>query len=135
MDYPNLVELCADIERGKPSLLCNSGIDPAAFRSDKDLTTAMLVEPNATVYDEPELLRYLDAKERVYLLEHGVRNLAGAEQEVATMLFLKGTHWSVAADKLYLSKATIFRIRSQALVKLARGVDIFMNRKVQMLFG
>lgn len=132
--YKELKGYCMQFEAEHPTLLCFADIHPEAFSADCTANQKMLSRVETSVVDEPFIEEYLYAKEQVYLLEHGVMRLDGIEKQVAQMLFMEQEHWSKVADALCVSKAALFRIRKTAILKIAVGVDSYMQWKVEQIY-
>ena len=114
--YPKMKEGCKNFEENRGFLLKHCQINLEAF--DRKLIDA-----------------YLDDKEKVYLLEHGIMGLEGEVKEVAEALFLKQLPRVEVERKFSLSQSTITRRRNEAVRLLAIEVDSFMIWKSEILFA
>lgn len=130
--YPKLHEFCSAFENERPGLIQFGGINLNAFKAEAYPSVDLFVEPAVPDRDYQKLAEYLDAKEKVYLLEHGVFNLEGRTREIAKALFLDEMSWYAIIYDFGVSRMTVDRERKKALSLLAKEVDSYMDWKAKM---
>lgn len=132
-NYEKMRKACEDIEIYNPSLLQKGGINLLAF--DPKLTPSEETFITPKVYDQGKMDRYLEEKEKIYLLESGIHNLENRYRKIAHTLFIEGASWQETMETYCVSKMTLCRIRKEAINQIALFVDQYMFWKVQSLFG
>lgn len=133
-NYETLKVNCLKVEEKRPSLLKYTAVDPADFTKEAYPSEAFCVEPKIGFTDQEVVEGYLDAKEKVYLLEHSVWGLEGQTHDVAEALFLLGQSWEEVISTQCLSRMTVCRERKKAILLIAREVDAFMEWKAKELY-
>lgn len=133
-EYTKLNAFCKGLEVARPTLFRQGNISIEAFRADAYPSEELLVVPAVPGQSYELLEDYLDAKEKVYLLEHGIWMMEGRTKEVATALFLKRKSWEKTIEEQHISRMTLDRERNKAITLLAREVDTYMEWKVRNIY-
>ncbi len=133
--YPKMKEGCKNFEENRGFLLKHCQINLEAFVPEATPNEDLFIQPGIRGKDRKLIDAYLDDKEKVYLLEHGIMGLEGEVKEVAEALFLNQLSRVEVEKKFSLSQSTITRRRNEALRLLAIEVDSFMIWKSEILFA
>lgn len=133
--YPEMKERCKRFEESRNSLLKHCRINLEAFFPETAPNEELFIQPGIRGKDRKLIDAYLDDKEKVYLLEHGIMGLDGEVKKVAEALFLKQLPRVEVERKCSLSQSTITRRRNEAVRLLAIEVDAFMIWKSEILFA
>ena len=133
--YPKMKEGWKNFEENRGFLLKHCQINLEAFVPEAAPNEDLFIQPGIRGKDRKLIDAYLDDKEKVYLLEHGIMGLEGEVKEVAEALFLKQLPRVEVERKFSLSQSTITRRRNEAVRLLAIEVDSFMIWKSEILFA
>lgn len=132
-EYSKLKSDCAKIETEHASMIRRGRLNTTAFHSDSEPTEDTFADP--AVYEQTIMDDYLDMKEKVYLLERGIKELDERYREIAEMLFIEKRSWEDILSECCVSRMTLSRMRNEAINRIALSVDAYMEWKVQCLFA
>lgn len=132
--YPKMRQFCDEFEKRYPSLLQKGNINAEAFNDMECLSTDTFIMPDLAPCDSGLINEYLEKREKVYLLEYGVKKLNTNIRPIAENLFIQRLTWEDVMKKHSISRMTVCRIRKAAINEIAYVVDSYMIWKVQKVF-
>lgn len=131
--YRKHKELCDRIENTRPGLLASAGIAPELFESDSVPTPQMFPMMVLPLKDAKEITAYLEAKESVYIIEHGIAMIEDElTRAVVTKLYCHKLTWEEIIRQECVSRMTLCRARNKGLTELALWADSYLLWKVKM---
>lgn len=134
-NYFELRRTCFLMENQRPALLRRLGINPTAFLPEAEPSEELLVQPKLTGRDGARIDAYLAAREKRYVLEHGIEVMGEEWRELAKAVILEKLTRAEVEEKFCLSQSSITRKKKELIRRLAVEVDAYMDWKASILFG
>lgn len=137
--YPSIKEYCLRYEQSHKGLLEKLDLQEVYASEKYGYEEPFIQYSAAEGRDKDALEEYLDAKKKIFFLEHHIENMEDAQmKEVATALFLKQEPQKnavVSVEGHILSKRTVCREKQRAISYIAWCVEGYSMWEAKKLFG